>query len=86
MKGVEYKCKVSIYREIAIQKPHGKHKTKIPTKKKKKSKHNTKDSHQITREGNKRRKGKKDLQKQIQNINQMTIGTYILIIILNIMD
>ena len=38
MKRVEYKCKVSIYREIAIQKPHGKHKTKIPTKKKKESK------------------------------------------------
>ena len=37
------------------------------TKKKKESKQNTKDSHKIRREENKRRKGKKDLQKQIQN-------------------
>ena len=34
-------------------------------KKKKESKHNTKDSNQITRE--QKRKGKKDLQKQILN-------------------
>ena len=37
------------------------------TKKGKKSKHTTKDSHHITREENERRKRKKDLQKQIQN-------------------
>ena len=37
----------------------------IYTKKKKESKHNTKESHQITREENKRRK--ENLQKQIQN-------------------
>ena len=36
-------------------------------RKKKESKHNTTDSHQVTREENKRRKGKKDLQKRIQN-------------------
>ena len=36
-------------------------------KRKKKSKHNTKDSHQITKEENKRSKEKKHLQKQIQN-------------------
>ena len=36
-------------------------------KKKKQSKHNTKDSHQIIREVNKRGREKKDLQKQIQN-------------------
>ena len=41
------------------------------TKKKKESKHNTKDSHQITREENKRGKGKKkDLQKT--NPKQLT--------------
>ena len=35
-------------------------------KEKKETKHNSKASHQMTRE-NKRRKGKKTLQKQIQN-------------------
>ena len=35
---------------------------------KKESKHNTIDSLQITREGNKRRKGEKDLQNQIQGV------------------
>ena len=44
----------------------------IHTKKKKESKHNTKDRHQITREENfsceeKEERKKKDLQKQIQN-------------------
>ena len=38
----------------------------IHTKKQKESKRDTKDHHQIRREENKRR-GKKDLQKQIQN-------------------
>ena len=36
------------------------------TKKKKESRHNSKDSHQITTEQREER-GKKDLQKQIQN-------------------
>ena len=48
---------------IAIKKSHYNHKPKkiykICTDKKKKSKHNTNDSHQITREENKRRKGEK---------------------------
>ena len=40
----------------------------IHTKKEKESKHNTKDSRQITREENKRRRNrKKNIQKQIQN-------------------
>lgn len=39
----------------------------IPTKKKKESKHNTKDNHATTREKNERqREGEKDLQKQSQ--------------------
>ena len=44
-----------------------KSKIDIHTKKKKEYKHNTKDSHQITRNENKRGKEIKDLQKQIQN-------------------
>ena len=36
-------------------------------KKKKQSKHNTKDSHKITREENKKKKGRKKTRKQIQN-------------------
>ena len=42
----------------------------IHTKKKKESKHNVKDSHQITREENKRGKGKKRLIKT--NPRQLT--------------
>ena len=41
--------------------------TDIHTKKKKESKHNTKDSYQIIREENKRGKEENDLQKQTQN-------------------
>ena len=43
-------------------------KSKIDTniKQKKEFKHNTKDSHQITREESKRRNEQKDLQKQLQ--------------------
>ena len=37
------------------------------TNKKKQAKLNTKDSHQTTREGNKKRKEEKKQQKQIQN-------------------
>ena len=54
-----------------MYKPHGNHKPKIiedtHTKKRKESKHNTKDSHQITREDNKRRRKEKQLQKQPEN-------------------
>ena len=53
---------------LGFTKPHGNCKPKsiknIHTKKKKECKYNTKDSHQIIRE---QKKGKKDLQKEIQN-------------------
>ena len=52
------------------------------TKKKVQSKHNTKDSLQITTEENKRR-GEKHLQKQTEN-NKMTIRTHISVITLNV--
>ena len=39
-------------------------------KKEKQSKYNTKDSHQITREKNKRNKRKKDLQKQTKQLTK----------------
>ena len=54
----------------------------IHTKQKKASKRNTKDSHQITKEKNKRRKGKKPY--KFKTINKMAIKTYILIITLNV--
>ena len=56
------------------------------TKKKKESKHNTKDSHQITGEENKRRrKGKKKPYKSNpKTINKLAIRTYISIITLNV--
>ena len=58
-----------MYIQSVIQKPQGNCKLKIckryKHKKKKESKHNTKYSHQITREENK--KGKKTPTKQIQN-------------------
>ena len=46
---------------IAIYKPHSNHKPKIYSRyreKRKESKHNTKDNHQITREEKKRRNNK----------------------------
>ena len=55
---------------IVIHELHGNHKPKINNrnthKTKKESKHNTKDSHQITREESKRRNEQKGLQKQLQ--------------------
>ena len=48
----------------------------IHTKKKKESKHNTKDSHQITREENKRGR-KKTCKNKSKTINKMAIRTYI---------
>ena len=47
----------------------------IHTKKKKQSKHITKDSHQITREQKKEKK-KPDLQNNPQTMNKMAIKTY----------
>ena len=54
------------------------------TKKKKEFKHNTKDSHQITREKNKRKGRKKTYKNKSQIINKMAIRTYLSIIILNV--
>ena len=45
--------------------------------KKKESKQNTEDTHQITREENKRRKGGKVLQNKSKTVNKMTGRTYI---------
>ena len=55
------------------------------TKKKKESKHNTKVSHQITREEKKNRKGRKKTYKNKSKPNKkMAIEAYILIITLNV--
>ena len=50
------------------------------------SKHNTKGTHQITREDNKRRGGKKEKyqKQQFKAINKMTINIYLYIITLNV--
>ena len=53
----------------------------VHTKKKNKSKRNTKDSYQITRE-QKKKGGKKTYKNKSKTINKMTIGTYISIIAL----
>ena len=54
-------------------------------KKKKESKHNTKVSHQITREENQRgREEKMTYKSKSKTINKMAIRTYILIITLNV--
>ena len=53
----------------------------IHTKKKKESKHNTKDSHQITREEDKRRRKEK---RPTKTINKMSVKTFIMIITLNV--
>ena len=56
------------------------------TKKKKESKHNTKDSNQITREENKRGKEKKTYKNKSKTVNTVEIRTFILIITLNVND
>ena len=56
----------------------------IHTKKKKQSKHNSKDSHQIPREENERGREEKRLTNQILTINKMAITTYISIITSNV--
>ena len=53
------------------------------TKKKKESKHNAKDSYQITREEEKKGKNKTYKNKS-KTINKIAIRTYILIITLNV--
>ena len=69
--------------QTVIQKLYGNHKPKIYNRytdtKKKESKHNTKDSHQITIKENKRRKEEKRLSK---TINKMARRIYTLIITL----
>ena len=71
----------------AVSKPHGNRSPKsynryTHTKEKQECKHNTKDSHQITREEIKRGREEK-LQKQTQNNEQNGNRTYISIITLN---
>ena len=77
-----------VYIYIAISKPHGNCKPKIynryAQKKKKQSKHNTKDSYQITRE-QKRKGRKKTYKNKSKTINKMAIRTYILTITLNVL-
>ena len=51
------------------------------TNKRKQFEHNTKDTHQITREQNKRGREEK---KKSQTINKMAIGTYLSIITLSV--
>ena len=59
--------------------------TNIHTKKKKKSKANTKDSHQIIREENKRgREEEKTYKNKYKTINKMAIRIYISIITLSV--
>ena len=55
------------------------------THKRKDSKHNTLDSHQITREESKRRrKEEKDYKNNLKAMNTMAISTYLSIIKLNV--
>ena len=59
--------------------------TDIHTNKKKDSKHKIKNSHQITREENKRVKAEKQTYKnKFKTVNKMAVRTYISIITLNV--
>ena len=94
MRGGGYKCSVLkmhlklrdqplnilLYRNLMVT-TNQKSVMYIHKKTKKESKHNTENSHQITREENKRRKGGK---RPTKTINKMAIRTYILIITLNV--
>ena len=76
-----------VYIQTAISKPHGNCKAKIYNRytqqKKKESKHNTKDSHQIT--GEQKRNGRKKTYKnKYKTINKMEIRTDISVITLNV--
>ena len=79
-----------MYIQTTISKPHGNCKPKvynryIHTQKKKKSKHNTKDIHQVIREESKWvREEKKTYKNKFETINKMAIRTHILIITLNV--
>ena len=55
------------------------------THKRKESKHNTKDNHQITeKRAKEEEKNKKELQNNPKTINKMVISTYLSIITLNV--
>ena len=80
---------VYLYIYKAIYKLHGNHKSKIYDKyrhsKEKGIQRNTKDSHQITREGNKRRrKEQKELFKKQKKISKMLVSTYLTTTTLNV--
>ena len=53
-------------------------------KKRKESKHNVKDSHQITREERKRRRNEENYKNNQSRINKMAMSTYISITTLNV--
>ena len=76
---------VYIWLYVIIYEPHGNHKPikYTHTKKRKESKHNTKLSHQITKE--QKRKGRKNTyENKSRTISKMAIITYISIITLNV--
>ena len=80
---------VCVHIQIAISKPHGNHKLKIYNRytqiKKKELKHDTKVSHQITREEGKRGKeGERPTETNPKQLPKMAIRTRISIITLNI--
>ena len=77
------------YIQVAIYKPHGNPKPQIynrytHTQKRKRSKHNTKDSHQITWEERKRRNKQKNYKNNQKTINKMVVSTYLSIITVNV--
>ena len=78
---------IHVYRHTAIQKSHGNNKTKICNRYTHKRGKGIQtypiDSHQITREENKRR-GEKNKKNKFETINKIAIGTYIAIISLNV--
>ena len=82
MRGGEYKCKVSIYlyRQIAVQKPHGNHKTKIYNRySHRKRKRNPNIIVKIVIKSQKKRtkevRGKNTYKSELKTIDKMTIRT-----------
>ena len=72
---------------IPISKLQGNCKPKIYnryTNKKKQLKYNTKDTHQTTRKGNRRREEKKTNKTKFKAVNKMAVRTYISLITLNV--
>ena len=74
--------------QISINKPPGPHKQNsirdTHMHKRKESKHNTKYSHQITKEERKKKGRKKTYKNKSRTINQMAVRIYISIITLNV--